>query len=38
MVEFLWVPTNEMAADGLTKPLTNKKHARFLRQISLTKV
>jgi len=38
MVEFSWVPTNKMAANGLTKPLTNKKHARFLRQIGLTKV
>ncbi len=38
IVEFLWVPTNEIVADGLTKPLTSKKHAVFLRQIGLTKV
>lgn len=26
-VRFEWIPTNEMAADGLTKALTNDKFA-----------
>ena len=34
-VEFSWIPTNFMAADGLTKALSNEKFAAFLRQIGL---
>jgi hypothetical protein len=30
-----WVPTAEMAADGLTKLLPRRKHARFVRQLSM---
>ena len=34
-VEFQWVRTSEMVADGLTKALTNEKFATFIRQIGL---
>ena len=34
-VKFEWVPTGDMAADGLTKALTNDKFASFVRQIGL---
>jgi hypothetical protein len=27
------IPTQEMAADGLTKPLNHENHSRFLQQI-----
>jgi hypothetical protein len=30
-----WVPTTEMAADGLTKLLPRQKHARFVRQLGM---
>ena len=30
-----WVPTREMAADGLTKILTRPKHSRFLDQLGM---
>jgi hypothetical protein len=30
-----WVPTTEMPADGLTKPLTRQKHEEFIRQLGL---
>ncbi len=36
-VQFEWVATNEMAADGLTKALTKDKHAVFVGQIGLKK-
>ena len=36
-VKFEWVPTNEMAADGLTKALTNEKFAQFIHQLGLKK-
>ena len=34
-VEFEWVRTNDMAADGLTKSLSKDKFAAFVRQIGL---
>ena len=34
-VEFQWVKTNNIAADGLTKSLTNEKFAAFIKQIGL---
>ena len=36
-VRFEWVPTNDMVADGLTKPLTNEKFAVFIGQLGLRK-
>ena len=36
-VIFEWVATKDMAADGLTKPLSNEKFATFVRQIGLLK-
>ncbi len=36
-VQFTWVPTNEMVADGLTKALSNDKFRAFVRQIGLNK-
>lgn len=30
-----WVPTAEMAADGLTKPLTRQNHERFVQMLRL---
>ena len=35
VVEFEWVQTNEMVADGLTRTLANEKFAFFVRQIRL---
>ena len=34
-VQFEWTPTNDMAADGLTKALSNDKFATFVGQIGL---
>lgn len=36
-VSFEWVATQEMAADGLTKALSNEKHKTFIHQIGLQK-
>ena len=36
-VVFEWVPTGDMAADGLTKALTTVKFNEFVRQIRLTR-
>ena len=36
-VKFEWVPTGDMAADGLIKALINDKFATFVRQIGLKK-
>jgi hypothetical protein len=30
-----WVPTAEMPADGLTKPLPRQRHEAFIRQLGL---
>ena len=34
-VRFEWIPTKDMVADGLTKPLTNEKFAVFVGQLGL---
>lgn len=36
-VSFEWVPTKDMAADGLTKPLSKDKFAQFIGQLGLRK-
>ena len=36
-VQFEWVPTKDMTADGLTKALTNDKFAAFIHQMGLRK-
>lgn len=36
-VQVEWVPTKDMAADGLTKALTNDNFAAFIHQIGLRK-
>jgi hypothetical protein len=33
-----WISTNEMPADGLTKPLTRQKHERFVRLLGLVDI
>lgn len=33
-----WLPTAEMPADGLTKPLPAQKHATFVRQLNLVDI
>jgi hypothetical protein len=34
-IELFYVPTNEMVANGLTKPLTLTKHTRFVELLNL---
>ena len=36
-VRFEWIPTNDIVADGLTKPLSNNKFAVFVGQLGLRK-
>jgi hypothetical protein len=33
-----WVPTTEMPADGLTKPLPRQRHEAFIRQLGLVDI
>ena len=33
-----WIPTAEMPADGLTKPLPAQKHAAFVEQLNLVDI
>ena len=33
-----WVPTGEMPADGLTKPLPQQKHQEFVQHLGLIKI
>ena len=35
VIDLYYVPTAEMAADGLTKPLTAQKHAEFVRMLRM---
>jgi hypothetical protein len=37
-VAIQWVSTNDMPADGLTKPLTRQKHERFVRLLGLVDI
>jgi hypothetical protein len=30
-----WIPTSQMPADGLTKPLTQQNHSKFIRMLNL---
>jgi hypothetical protein len=34
-ITIVWTPTNQMPADGLTKPLPRQKHQNFVRQLGL---
>ena len=34
-IKVAWVPTTEMSADGLTKPLPKQKHDEFLKQLNM---
>ena len=34
-VQFEWIPTRDMAADGLTKALSNEKVSTFIPQLGL---
>ena len=36
-IRFKWIPTNNIVADGLTKPLSNDKFAVFVGQLGLRK-
>jgi hypothetical protein len=33
-----WIPTNNMPADGLTKPLPREKHEAFIKQLNLVDI
>lgn len=33
-----WVPTNEMPADGFTKPLSAEKHSQFIKHLGLVDI
>ena len=33
-----WVPTSDMPADGLTKPLSAQKHSQFIKQLGLVDI
>jgi len=35
IIDLYYVPIAKMAADGLTKPLTAKKHAEFVRMLRM---
>jgi hypothetical protein len=38
MVKLEYIATDDMVADGLTKPLLPVKHARFIQQLGLVKM
>jgi hypothetical protein len=33
-----WIPTAEMPADGLTKPLPHEKHRQFIKQLGMVNI
>jgi hypothetical protein len=37
-VKIEWAPTNQMIADGFTKPLSYQKHQVFLKQLNLVDI
>jgi hypothetical protein len=37
-IKLKWIPTAEMPADGLTKPLTAQKHKAFVEQLNLVDI
>ena len=37
-IGIFWVPTTEMPADGLTKPLSRQKHEAFIRLLGLVEI
>ena len=37
-IQVQWVPTADMPADGLTKPLTAQKHSHFIQQLGLVDI
>ena len=37
-IEIFWVPTMEMLANGLTKPLSCQKHEAFIRLLGLVEI
>ena len=34
-IKITWVPTSQMPADGLTKPLTSQNHEKFIKMLNL---
>jgi hypothetical protein len=37
-IKIEWIPTNEMIADGMTKPLSIQKHKDFVRQLNMVDI
>ena len=37
-IQIDWVPTHQMPADGLTKPLSRQRHEEFIRQLGLVDI
>jgi molybdopterin converting factor small subunit len=37
-VKLEWIPTADMPADGLTKPLSVQKHSAFIKQLNLVDI
>jgi Reverse transcriptase (RNA-dependent DNA polymerase) len=37
-IQLQWIPTSQMPADGLTKPLPQQKHTQFVKMLGLTDI
>lgn len=37
-IQLQWIPTSQMPADGLTKPLPRQKHTQFVKMLGLTDI
>ncbi|KAJ5125241.1 hypothetical protein N7526_007418 [Penicillium atrosanguineum] len=37
-IDIAWIETNSMPADGLTKPLPNQKHQRFIHELNMVDI